>query len=71
MRYRPNWCPPASTPLHQVGTERAALREGDVLVVLDLERLGRCAGERPTSTLHHYLAADGTLRDPGQRLLGA
>ena len=28
-------------------------------------------GELPTSTLYHYLAADGTLKDPGQRLLDA
>ena len=28
-------------------------------------------GELPTSTLYHYLAADGTLKDPGRRLLGA
>ena len=28
-------------------------------------------GEVPTSTLYHYLAADGRLKDPGRRLLGA
>ena len=28
-------------------------------------------GELPTSTLYHYLAADGTLKDPGRRLLDA
>ena len=28
-------------------------------------------GGLPTSTLYHYLAADGTLKDPGRRLLGA
>ena len=28
-------------------------------------------GDVPTSTLYHYLAADGTLKDPGRRLLGA
>ena len=28
-------------------------------------------GEVPTSTLYHYLAADGALKDPGRRLLGA
>ena len=26
-------------------------------------------GGLPTSTLYHYLAADGTLQDPGRRLL--
>ena len=26
-------------------------------------------GGLPTSTLYHYLAADGTLKDPGRRLL--
>ena len=28
-------------------------------------------GELPASTLYHYLAADGTLKDPDRRLLGA
>ena len=28
-------------------------------------------GDLPTSTLYHYLAADGTLKDPGRRLLDA
>ena len=28
-------------------------------------------GDVPTSTLYHYLAADGTLKDPGRRLLEA
>ena len=26
-------------------------------------------GSLPTSTRYHYLAADGTLKDPGRRLL--
>ena len=28
-------------------------------------------GDIPTSTLYHYLHADGTLKRPGQRLLAA
>ena len=28
-------------------------------------------GDVPTSTLYHYLSADGTLKAPGRRLLGA
>ena len=28
-------------------------------------------GGLPTSTLYHYLADDGTLKDPGRRLLDA
>ena len=32
-----------------------------------------CRGldDMPSSTLYHYLHADGTLKDPGRRLLGA
>ena len=28
-------------------------------------------GDLPTSTLYHYLHADGTLKHPGQRLLAS
>ena len=28
-------------------------------------------GDIPSSTLYHYLYADGTLKGPGQRLLAA
>ena len=58
------------TPPHHDPREAALRPEPHVGPhTLDSGHLPRALGDLPTSTLYHYLRADGTLKDPGRRLL--